>query len=848
MSYSLYDMKHLLALLPPNSSGVEHMWDAVHPYARIDSDPDQSKVKAEMNDLVETLLESLGYPRARTFLPPLPTVNEVEAAAFKRSTNIFKSWNRLHDLLLQHEDTLRKRWVKKSVIQRKQVLLEAWPGMATKHRPDFQALGKDTINRLLQSKSKYRKEFLYPYINLEDLTKPNNLLLFLNSRGHHRPDVFSFVDLQTQRTGRATKAILPAYLHGYTMLLANQTTPEMYGKLIPWGWKLLGLAPMLYGLGAQPGEGLLALEVQETLLSFLVKCSESILQDLLPLQPTIEPRPALLAPPSIIQHHAEWPSVAAVVAEAPYRVPIQLDFERLQALVSAKRSEAEDHIWSLREDPNSFHDFVIFWADHRYENIRDINTGKPHSRLGKPAFWGEVENQVVVKAYSDLMIWDMALNELSRLAKLRVKYGSGIHPGAPLPKQYGEELYGFKLFIENVLRPDLLDMFAMITPCSPPLRDRYIRQKVKDPNDPIKYDIRAKDPGKYDYFTTVLEFFTSGEVMTQLGFSELLDELDRITRSNTTGSRSAQPDLISTLVAASLSDLAVVSEIERQLNWHQPKILPGSNTEGILDHFAKKQLPSMKVYTASLGKELKLPAVGIPLTKFTYPSGKRLTATISNRMREAERNLDEFWSVVDQHYVENLKQPLHGYLQAKLGIPMQREIERTPEWIEPTLPSKPNSTQSTTTDTFSDLNIAEQSPVLDTTPVKVKVKTRSAQPEVNTAIPDVVIPSPPPCPTITVNKRAHKVFTSIFYAPSAETPPGEIPWTEFLYALSSAGFAIEKQHGSAWLFAPSGAAKRSIIFHEPHPASKVPIQIARRFGRRLKYAYGWTAETFVVDE
>jgi hypothetical protein len=147
------------------------------------------------------------------------------------------------------------------------------------------------------------------------------------------------------------------------------------------------------------------------------------------------------------------------------------------------------------------------------------------------------------------------------------------------------------------------------------------------------------------------------------------------------------------------------------------------------------------------------------------------------------------------------------------------------------------------------LTIEEQTREPETTPVKVKVKTRGTVQPTLDAVAELVVPLPQPAPeTITVNERAQKVFTSFFYDPTAEVPAGEIPWTEFLYALSSVGFAIEKQQGSAGLFVPSGAAKRSIIFHEPHPSSKVPIQIARRYGRRLKYAYGWSADTFDLDE
>ena len=87
------------------------------------------------------------------------------------------------------------------------------------------------------------------------------------------------------------------------------------------------------------------------------------------------------------------------------------------------------------------------------------------------------------------------------------------------------------------------------------------------------------------------------------------------------------------------------------------------------------------------------------------------------------------------------------------------------------------------------------------------------------------------------------MFSIIFRIENRELP-GEVHWTEFLHGMSSAGFSIEKQYGSAWLFTPSDPAQRSITFHEPHPSTRIPIHIARRHAWRLTYAYGWTAKTF----
>ena len=67
------------------------------------------------------------------------TIDEVAAEAERRAHQIFAHWSMLHAILLEHENTLRTRWIKKSQDQRKKILLTAWPDMAASHRPDFQA-------------------------------------------------------------------------------------------------------------------------------------------------------------------------------------------------------------------------------------------------------------------------------------------------------------------------------------------------------------------------------------------------------------------------------------------------------------------------------------------------------------------------------------------------------------------------------------------------------------------------------------------------------------------------------------------------------------------------------------
>lgn len=104
-------------------------------------------------------------------------------------------------------------------------------------------------------------------------------------------------------------------------------------------------------------------------------------------------------------------------------------------------------------------------------------------------------------------------------------------------------------------------------------------------------------------------------------------------------------------------------------------------------------------------------------------------------------------------------------------------------------------------------------------------------------------------PTFALDKRSFKVFSILFYRPSTNSQPGEIPWNDFLHAMGATGFGMQKLYGSIWHFTPSNLdVERSIQFHEPHPISKIPFRTARRIGRRLFRTYGWHGGMFTLKD
>jgi hypothetical protein len=94
-----------------------------------------------------------------------------------------------------------------------------------------------------------------------------------------------------------------------------------------------------------------------------------LLSDTCPAQPAL--------PPLIRELGGETITIPSLSEEGQYHVPHAMDFDALLTLIEAKRSECEDNMWALREDPGYFAEMAISRAEHRQESVLDVH-GKEH--------------------------------------------------------------------------------------------------------------------------------------------------------------------------------------------------------------------------------------------------------------------------------------------------------------------------------------------------------------------------------------------------------------------------------------------------------------------------------------
>ncbi|PVH81924.1 hypothetical protein DL98DRAFT_530682 [Cadophora sp. DSE1049] len=311
-----------------------------------------------------------------------PNAVEPQGKVQPLSAKVLADWKKLQKIAERHSDVLEKRWMKKTKKKQRDILLEACPKMSPSHRPDFEAYRQENTGQYLKGLSRSPEAYLWPNINLQDLSS-KSLPIFINSRARTPTPQY----LCTSRHRCSTPS------SSCTCGSGTCFSPRVYTV---YGWR-----------------------VSEYVRKYPV----------LPGAPT----PAAQEPSA---ENEILPTLAAISAEALYRVPAQLDLERIRNILTARRSAAEDHLWALREDPGYFADTVKDWSEHRNDRLLDTR-GEPHPTGPHTTdFWERVIRNVIGDAYSGFMTWDLLHNQIHQLCALERKYKHDILYERQLPEEY----------------------------------------------------------------------------------------------------------------------------------------------------------------------------------------------------------------------------------------------------------------------------------------------------------------------------------------------------------------------------------------------------------------------------
>ncbi|PYI31035.1 hypothetical protein BP00DRAFT_344632 [Aspergillus indologenus CBS 114.80] len=786
-----------------------------------------------------------------------------------RSETIYTAYDTLHKILERHEATLAKRWLKRTRQQRLKVLLAAWPDMPVVHRPDFDVWRK-ACHQKLEKRPPWRDCLVWPNINQEDLVGPKALLLLLNSRGRYPPSTFAAADTIAMSFGLVSQMLAPDYLAGestsYMVLNGFEENTRQYGELVicdddkGFGRKVLKQFT--------PGHGLLVLEAQARLLTFLVQCCRQLLPDI----PVDDFDAFPILPPPQVKSESElssFESLRLMAAEAPYRVPAQLDLSRIESLLAARASAAEDHLWALREDPEYFASAVLDLKEHRHEVLKDLQ-GRDHPDLShsqETVFWGRILTTVVGTAYVNVESFAQLSQQARALVSLQHQYADQISPSQDLPEEFLTALLRFRHDLNKAIIDPLYMLRVSIRP-SPPFRRLFVRRHPHDP-DFAHGGVFGKRPGakptavEQKLFWLIENIFDNHLLLKLAGVPLIIDEVERLLE-NEPGAR----DLITPWLAALIGDISILAKCLDQLRLYQPwarSWVHNSVARKWFEEDHKNMIQPWCQITERIAQAVLEPkgasqaaVLGDPSGgKFAYPIERRRTKENVAILRQAEARLDAFWRLID----EALADSLPGTASYEVLFSQSRSLQRTPEWEEPTPRPRPqpaSQSKSDSTNPYTSFlpNWLFTSNADDKSTAqrpKTKVKTRGTARSASTQDHEAEAPletrGAETQPAFSVDARSLKVFRSLFHDPELTSTLGEVRWNDFLHAMKSIGFAGIQLYGSVWHFQPTGFnLERSIQFHEPHPSGKMPYTMARRVGRRLNRAYGWHGGMFVLAD
>ncbi|KAK5736050.1 cell agglutination protein Mam3 [Elasticomyces elasticus] len=790
-------------------------------------------------------IKGTDLPRPRKDL--LETESRTMAVGFAGS--VLKDWTKLNAIVKRFEGVLQKRWLKKSTKQRREILLRACPEMPPCHRPDFQGFRNGQKN-LPRSRTCPSRAYLWPYINLEDLQQSYPILLFINSRGRHLPQNFISTDIDNAHLGAGWEFKPPKC---GTMIFHNQHTPKTYGNTADLADSLRSTAnlydwAMQFVSRVDPGLGLLGLEIQAGIYSFLVQCVTLILHDVVPSQFFLAPHQPV--PPPLIPKRGDWVTLQDHMLEAPYRLPQGLDLDRLKNMVSTRHAAATDHVWLLREDPSYFTETLIEWKEHDWRE--EVCTCLE--------CWRDAAADMLIHAFNDFLFWHEIHRRFVLMPTVETQLARADLEQVRLQKKDEQRWAELDELVQLILIFPMANIRRGL-PGSPRMRQCYPLSGKRDAKTLERWAMKRGRSEAERRVDTVFHAMIDCEQRALHQLTPLIQEAQYMLDTEPKAA-----ELVDSWVLNQFADLSLLAELSDQMQRFKPwsDAWRICTIGGIVDKSIAKIMTLSQSLTEAIVHACKeSETLYSPSSKlWQYPADKRPSKANNSQMRHAESHLDFFWGELEENVLDYSGEDVTEILAAR-GL-RKRKLYRTPKWKDPILAPAAEVKEAPR---FGLIELNPSVPKKRSAgedhacaPKTPKTKTRGAasmpldEEEVVTAPPEPedAVPSV----TIKVKKRTHRVFSALLPESGAENHHKiEVAWDDMLQAMADIGMMPEKLYGSVWNFKPTEECvvegmTRGIQFHEPKEVrrgNKIGPHMVRVFGRRLQHAYGWTAGMFVCE-
>ncbi|KAH7920974.1 hypothetical protein BV22DRAFT_1039175 [Leucogyrophana mollusca] len=775
------------------------------------------------------------------------TLEEAEAEAKVASEKLFFVYDKLHTLVLGYEDTIKKRWGKRSRSKKHELLLEVYPGMPRNESLKPEELVKYPIRGIGGVLfGTIKQDFVVPYVNSTALTVDggSKFLSLLHYRAHLLPSAFAQYDRDQIHFGGVTGLIGRRDTKDAALLCHGDSTT--YGKLVSWRVRyddnMMGMALEMRGDAMAFREVLPVFDFQTKLLTFLLNAAEKILEgvDLNTIPPAQDPLPPPEIP-SIPTINYGWDSVALQSSLRPYLHPDEFSFPAFSALVQSQYDLAKDHLISLRTDPQYLAEQLQQHFDHRGEL-----TSK--SRLANTSFIQDrAAAGVIVDAYRDFSDWHLILEAAKKAHRKYQELGGKPARGKRLPPGYEEGFIDAHVLLV-ALKAQIKLRYSMAVSVSPPFRD-YFEVSFKDQR-LHKSQVRYTGPSG-DRLVDLLVGLLEDERMDELEVSQVFAELDLIPPSTDQNAR------ITPRISMLLAQAASIHDALEMINLHRPKV-DLRNTDDFALRLKRLTGLLRSGFDTYEGKQMNLSAVAFPVSMFEYPKAPKKNEAWVSACESVDNAFATFWAKADRQLLPVIGEKVQKMVQTFVD-PL---LVRKEQWAD--FVRKKGATPVAKGPVSQEALLEE----LGVSPAilksqKGKKKKRGQIPDAaeqesvpipppsdpTPALSDTSTPSAPP-EQIPVPARTHKTLRNIFRLTSSDeisSQLGSVMWSDVLQAFSQLGFTILKTRGTSWRFTKAGE-ESSFSVYAPHPEPNLDFWKARRLGLCLTRRFGWTIDTFVLEK
>ncbi|OIW30223.1 hypothetical protein CONLIGDRAFT_702799 [Coniochaeta ligniaria NRRL 30616] len=766
-------------------------------------------------------------------------------------------------------------------------------------QPDPETVSSPSSEELTPQQK--RRAVLWPCINLENLLKWWYLPQMLHSRARQVMAYFALQDMPPARREFLELFIRFTSVPGHFMSIKEPIVDggkHNYGQLVCIQDEETSSKAIADKLIMEPGPGLVLLEVQARLYKFLIDMVLGILHDTFePLSSGFEVQ---LDPGLISGAAAElqqiW--VADEREEAPYSgsdAQYHTDEARQKQrqfnrhLVKAKWNEAHEHWKLLRYDPGYMAETVSEWKAHRLDMLLDTKGNA--SSLADSDIWANAVQDCVMTAFQKLLYWDEVWRRLEFLQwgflegreAFGKNYGMSYHQGEMSIRREIARCFLYS-YLSN-WEESLLYLLRKIWIVSPRLRPysrRIVRErslsceslekartltgkenkteetgseakgKERDVDEEWRYDQdhEYEQPHKdgeplkkrksWQQFKWLFNSLFDEKVRSVLGLQTILDEIDYLVNSSAEATTSPPHEhwMLSDLVNWQISDLTTHSEVfegefKSAIDSEYHTLSALKKHENLLGHEeflfdcrwggVRGPAPGPRKGLSNFKGSPKLWSLGIPADgRFDYPIDKAVkTEADIKQLAKAKKALQHFWITFDR-MVET-----YGVVYKINNIDMLG------------IPKSPEELRDSVLESHAKVAAASS-------------KVDAKQPEPKSPSDDrSETPSDDGSGTgnrhsrlhirLDVDKKALRVFRTMFVPASKEWNPVPLPWKDFAHALEQADYKMFCRYGRACLFIPPvGPPEHNHIFRQPYHGEKLTVATLRRYGLRMNWRAGGT--------